>query len=135
VIAPSSISLSLQGRVRLLCVLALAAGAAPRALAQQAAGPEPACKCRPKLAGECFTVRGRVSVYRTAPTVRIAVVGTKRVLGLEGGVPEFLEEDLEVPGNAVVGDFLVCPLTRRKAGTIQLVCIESSSNMVLTEKR
>jgi len=56
------------------------------------------------------------------------------VFGLEGGVPEFLEEDLEVPGNMVTGDFLICPITHRKTGTIQLVCIESSSNMVLTEK-
>jgi len=75
-----------------------------------------------------------VSVYRRAPTVRISIVGTKRVLGLRGGVPEWLEEDLEVPGNVVTGDFLVCPLTRPKAGTIQVVCIESASNMVLTEK-
>jgi len=67
--------------------------------------------------------------------VRISVAGTKRVLGLEGGIPEFLEEDLEVPQNTVTGEFLVCPITRRKTGTIQLVCIESSSNMVVNEKR
>ncbi|MGE5801486.1 MAG: hypothetical protein ACM358_04460 [Gemmatimonadota bacterium] len=66
--------------------------------------------------------------------MRISVPSTKRVFGLEGGVPEFLEEDLEVPGNVVTGDFVVCPITHRKTGTIQLVCIESSSNMVLTEK-
>lgn len=125
----------LPGRVQLLCFLALAGGVAPEALAQQPAPQEQACQCGPKRVGPCFTVRGTVSVYRRAPIVRIAVAGTKRVLGLEGGVPEFLEEDLEVPGNAVTGDFLVCPITRRKTGTIQLVCIESSSNMVLTEKR
>jgi len=136
VIVPSS-SL-LQGRVRLLCFLALAGGVAPEALAQQPAQPAPqeqACQCGPKRVGACFTVRGTVSVYRRAPIVRIAVAGTKRVLGLEGGVPEFLEEDLEVPSNAVTGEFLVCPITRRKTGTIQLVCIESSNNMVVTEKR
>jgi len=133
VITPSS-SL-LLGRARLLCVLALAAGAVPEARAQQPAPPEPSCKCTPQLAGKCFTVHGSVSVYRRAPTVRISIVGTKRVLGLRGGVPEWLEEDLEVPGNVVTGDFLVCPLTRPKAGTIQLVCIESASNMVLTGKR
>ena len=132
-IVPSS-SL-LQGRVRLLCFLALAGGVAPEALAQQPAPQEQSCQCGPKRVGACFTVRGTVSVYRRAPIVRISVAGTKRVLGLEGGVPEWLEEDLEVPGNVVTGDFLVCPLTRRKVGTIQLVCIESASNMVLTEKR
>jgi len=136
VIVPSACLL--QGRVRLLCFLALAGGVAPEALAQQPAHPapqEPACQCSPKRVGPCFTVRGTISVYRRAPIVRISVAGTKRVLGLEGGIPEFLEEDLEVPQNTVTGEFLVCPITRRKTGTIQLVCIESSSNMVVTEKR
>jgi len=133
VIVPSS-SL-LQGRVRLLCFLALAGGVAPEALAQQPAPQEQACQCGPKRVGACFTVRGSISTYGRPPIVRIAVAGTKRVLGLEGGIPEFLEEDLEVPQNTVTGEFVVCPLTRPKAGTIQLVCIESSSNMVVTEKR
>lgn len=133
-IVPSS-SL-LQGRVRLLCLLALAGGVAPEALAQQQPAPqEQSCQCGPKRVGACFTVRGTVSVYRRAPIVRISVAGTKRVLGLEGGIPEFLEEDLDVPQNTVTGEFVVCPLTRPKAGTIQLVCIESSSNLVVREKR
>lgn len=132
-IVPSS-SL-LQGRVRLLCLLALAGGVAPEALAQQQAPQEQSCQCGPKRVGACFTVRGTVSVYRRAPIVRISVAGTKRVLGLEGGIPEFLEEDLDVPQNTVTGEFVVCPLTRPKAGTIQLVCIESSSNLVVREKR
>ena len=128
----------LQGRVWLLCFLALAGGVAPEALAQQPAQPAPqeqSCQCGPKRVGACFTVRGTVSVYRRAPIVRISVAGTKRVLGLEGGIPEFLEEDLEVPQNTVTGEFVVCPLTRPKAGTIQLVCIESSHNLVVREKR
>ena len=125
----------LRGRVRLLCLLALAGGVVPEALAQQPEPQEQSCQCGPKRVGPCFTVHGTVSVYGRAPIVRISVAGTKRVLGLEGGVPEFLEEELEVPGYAVTGDFLVCPITRRKTGTIQLVCIESSSNMVVSEKR
>jgi hypothetical protein len=125
----------------LFYVFALAAGVAPQALAQEPAAPqesapqEESCKCSPKRVGPCFTVRGTISVYRRAPIVRIAVAGTKRVLGLEGGIPEFLEEDLDVPQNTVTGEFVVCPLTRPKAGTIQLVCIESSSSMVVREKR
>ena len=124
----------LRGRVRLLCFLALACGVAPQALAQEPEPQEQPCQCGPKRVGPCFTVHGTISVYSRAPIVRISVPSTKRVFGLEGGVPEFLEEDLEVPGNLVTGDFLVCPITIRKTGTIQLVCIESSSNMVLTEK-
>lgn len=126
----------------LLCVLTLAAAAAPQALAQEPTPPpEPAppqeesCKCRPQRVGPCFTVRGSISEYRRAPIVRIAVAGTKRVLGLEGGVPEWLDEDLDAPGKVVTGDFVVCPITRPKTGTIQLVCIESSTNLVVTETR
>ena len=122
-----------------LLVLVLAAAFAPasaaRAQDDKAAPQEPPCKCSTERVDSCFTVHGRITVYRSAPTVRIAVVGTKRVLALKGGIPEFLEEDLEIPGNVVTGDFLVCPLTRRKTGTMQVVCIESASNMVLTEKK
>ncbi len=123
-------------------ILVLVAGAARPAVAQQRdtasaeppASPAPPCKCHAKLVGQCFTVHGSMSVYRRAPTVRITVAGTKRVLALKDGVPDWLEEDLEVPGNVVTGDFLVCPLTRRKAGAIQLVCVESASDMVVTQK-
>jgi len=116
--------------------LILAGAAARPAVAQERTEPaqEAVCKCRPERVGPCFTVRGRIALYQRAPTVRITVDSTKRVLGLEGGVPEFLEEDLE-PHNVVTGEFVVCPVTRAKRGTIQLVCIESSSNLVVSEKR
>ena len=121
----------------LVCVLVLAAGAARPALAQEHAEPaqEKPCQCRPERVGPCFKVRGSIAVYKQAPKVRLTVDSTKRVLGLEGGVPEFLEEDLDVPQNVVTGDFFVCPVTRPRSGTIQLVCIESSSNLVVREKR
>ena len=128
---------------RLLCCVAFAAGAAPPARAQQPATaeseqparPDVSCQCQPKLVGKCFTVRGSVSVYRTTPTIRIAIAGSKRVLGLKDGLPEFLEEDLEVPGNQVVGEYVVCPFTRPKPGAIQLVCIASADDMVVKAKR
>ena len=139
VIAPS---LARHG-LRLLCFVAFAAGAAPPARAQQResakaeppARPEVPCECQPKLVGKCFTVRGSVAVYRTAPTVRIAIAGSKRVLGLKDGLPEFLEEDLEVRDNQVIGEFVVCPFTRPKPGAIQLVCIASAHDMVVKAKR
>lgn len=126
----------LQRRV-LVCVFILAAGVARPSLAQQHTEPaqEKPCQCRPERVGPCFTVRGSISVYQRAPIARITVAGSNRVLGLEGGVPEFLEEDLDVPNNVVTGDFVVCPVTRPKKGTIQLVCIESSSNLVVRERR
>jgi hypothetical protein len=128
---------------RFLCVVAFAAGAAPAARAQQRdsakseppARPEVSCECQPKLVGKCFTVRGSISTYRTTPTVRIAIAGSKRVLGLKDGVPEFLEEDLELPGNQVIGEYVVCPFTRPKPGAIQLVCIASAHDMVVKPQR
>ena len=126
----------IQRRV-LVCVFTLAVAVVPSALAQEHAEPaqEKPCQCRPERVGPCFTVRGSVAVYSRAPVVRITVAGSNRVLGLEGGVPEFLEEDLDVPQNVVTGDFVLCPVTRAKTGTIQLVCIESSSNLTVREKR
>lgn len=126
----------LQRRV-LVCVLTLAAGAASPALAQEHTEPaqEKPCQCRPERVGPCFTVRGSVSVHSRAPIARLTVAGSNRVYGLEGGVPESLEEDLDVPQNVVTGDFVLCPVTRPKTGTIQLVCIESSSNLMVREKR
>ena len=121
----------------LACVLTLAAAAAPPALAQEhtEAAETESCKCRPERVGPCFSIRGSISVYSRAPIVRIAVAGSKRVLGLEGGIPEWLDEDLDAPGKVVSGDFVVCPITRPKTGTIQLVCVESSSNLVVTYTR
>lgn len=95
---------------------------------------EASCQCDPKLVGKCFTVRGSLSRYRTAPIARIAIAGSRRQLGLKGEPPDWLEEDFEEPGNVITGDFLVCPLTPRKAGAIQLVCIEAAHNMVSTQK-
>lgn len=126
----------IQRRV-LVCVFTLAVAVVPSALAQEHAEPGQAkpCQCRPERVGPCFKVRGSITLYPQAPKVRLTVDSTKRVFGIEGGVPEFLEEDLDVPQNVVTGDFFVCPVTRPKTGTIQLVCIESSSNLVVREKR
>lgn len=125
----------IQRRV-LACVFTLAVAAVPSALAQEhaEAGEEKPCQCRPERVGPCFKVRGSIALYKQAPTVRLTADSTKRVLGIEGGVPEFLEEDLDVPQNVVTGEFFVCPVTRPRTGTIQLVCIESSSNLTVREK-
>ncbi len=96
---------------------------------------ETSCKCHPKLVGKCFTVHGRLSLYKSAPTGRIWIIGTKRTLGLTEGVPEWLEDDLESRNTTITGDYLVCPLTRAKPGVMQSVCIESSSNLVVKNIR
>jgi len=127
-------------RVLWLCLVAGVASSAT-ARAQEPAEKEkaeeqqPPCKCHPKLVGKCFDVHGRLGLYPNAPTVRIWIIGTKRMLGLREGVPEWLEEDVEEKDNYLIADFVVCPLTRSKPGVMQLVCIESASNQVVVKKR
>src|ERR1043165_8202874 len=73
------------------------------------------CWASDKFVGPCYKVRGRLSYYNGAPSTRIWVVGTHRILG----VPS---EDSELPPNVksllnsfddqIFADFTVCPLTR-----------------------
>jgi hypothetical protein len=75
-----------------------------------------------------------------ADTVRLYLwpVGTKRMLGVTGGpilddaidliFPRNLEFDSA--GEAIFGDFEVCPFTPERKGHLQLVCIESATHLV-----
>ena len=96
------------------------------------ATPEPECSCANSnpVVGPAFTVRGRLSCWNGAPTLRIWIVGTNRILGVRGTskVPDNVE-----PGNfdtEVWGDFVVYPLTKERPGVMQFVCIETGSNLV-----
>jgi len=86
------------------------------------------------VVGPAFTVRGRLSCWNGAPTLRIWIVGTNRILGVRGTskVPHEVE-----PGTfntEVWADFVVYPLTKPKPGVMQFVCIESASNITLRSK-
>ena len=114
-------------RLLLLLVLVAPAYAAP-----------PACKENPKVVAACYSVHGRLSMG--ADTVRLYLwpVGTKRMLGVTGGpilddaidpiFPRNLEFDSA--GEAIFGDFEVCPFTPERKGHLQLVCIESATHLV-----
>jgi hypothetical protein len=101
------------------------------------------CREHPQLIGECFNVRGRLSVYNGAPAVRLWRIGTRRVLGISEqrfSLPEYrnLPEDLtkQLNGeNELVADFLVCPFTRAKPREMQLVCIESAKDVVVKKRK
>jgi hypothetical protein len=87
------------------------------------------CHSDPDLVGACFTVHGRLSAFNGNPTFRIWRIGTKRYLGVSQEVlPEPLTGKVNFDGYAV-GDFLVCPFTVEKPGWMQMVCIESASNL------
>lgn len=107
-----------------------------------AAAPVLPCRAQPALVGKCFPVRGRLSLYNGAPTVRLWRAGTRRVLGVSGSyaregysnIPEELESRLSWE-TELWGDFLVCPFTRRRPGEMQMVCVESGRNVAARPRR
>ena len=103
------------------------------------------CRDRPDLVGRCFAVHGRLSVYNGNPTIRLWRIGTNRLLGVRDPeevngvagpptIPATIREKLDFDKN-VYGDFLVCPLTRSKPGRMQIICIESGKNLIISERK
>lgn len=94
------------------------------------------CAGEAKAVGPSFRVRGRLSAWNGNPTFRIWIVGTKRMLGIRQGteMPKELQALLGSFETEVVGDFVVCPLTRPKKGVMQIVCVGSASNLVTRTK-
>ena len=89
------------------------------------------------LSGPCYKVRGRMSLANGTPSVRIWLVGTKRILGISEG-RFYLEEYANVPeelvrqlkwDNVIFADFTVCPFTDDKPGVMRLVCVEAAENV------
>jgi hypothetical protein len=99
------------------------------------------CHNQPSLVGKCFTVRGRLSLYNGAPTIRLWRAGTKRMLGVSASysregyssIPEELEKQLNWE-NELWGDFLVCPFTPQRPKEMQLICIESGKKIVARKR-
>jgi predicted dehydrogenase len=86
--------------------------------------------------GPPFRVHGRLSIWNGNPAVRIWIVGTHRMLGIRDGTayPTNLEQLLVSPDTEVFGDFVVCPLTRYKKGVMQVVCVDSASNLRVSQR-
>lgn len=115
---------------RILVALALltADGAAA------AAAPRSPCRSHSDLVGRCRTVHGRLSVWNGTPSLRIWIVGTRRILGVSEWRMAEMERDLlpanvwaafgdDPPNRQVFGDFDVCPFTRERPGWMQMVCV------------
>ena len=93
-------------------------------------GPCQTCEKDPDLAGACFTVHGRMAMYNGTPTYRIWRIGTDRILGVHDFiVPESIASNL-TGDNVAFGDFYVCPFTLQKPGEMQIVCVESASEVI-----
>ncbi len=117
---------------RLVLALLVLAGAV--AVPGGAAG---SCATREDLAGPCFRMRGRAALYNGNPTVRIWRVGTRRLLGVSASrceppacepLPAELRAALDWE-HAVFADFTLCPLTPRRPGVMQMVCVAAARHI------
>jgi hypothetical protein len=87
----------------------------------------------------CETVRGRMQVTNGTPSVRIWLVGTKRMLGVREQDAQFENLPAEVRKawaskgppweHRLYGDFRVCALTSERPGWMQMVRVESGKNL------
>ena len=99
---------------------------------------EKGCENNPAAVGECFLVHGRIRLYNGTPGIRIWIIGTKRLLGVIPSENEIMPQKVSkhiADGTDIFGDFVVCPFTKQKEGHMQMVCIESASNLVIQRHR
>ena len=91
--------------------------------------PSKGCRKNPAVVGQCFSVKGRVSVYNGSPSIRIAPKGTKRLLGVVPSeneiMPSALKEAVGLDRDAFA-EMEVCPMTKSERGHMRLVCVESA---------
>ncbi len=85
-----------------------------------------------------FELHGRLSLYCGNPCYRIWIIGTNRLLGVQGGdlEPASMPADLQALFHTntrlrVYADFKVTPLTTYKKGHMQIVQIYSVKNLVI----
>jgi hypothetical protein len=91
--------------------------------------PWQTCEGDPDLIGACFTIHGHLAAWNGTPTYRIWRIGSRRILGvsndiLPGSVAANMSWEVEA-----YGDFLVCPFSQERAGSMQQVCVESAENL------
>ena len=90
------------------------------------------CRQNPAVVGDCFIIHGRLSATNGTPSMRIWRIGTKRVLGVSPSEDEIVPETVKKyfgSGTHIYGDFLVCPFTPPRPTEMQMVCVESATNL------
>jgi hypothetical protein len=97
----------------------------------------PPCAQSSKLTGQCFSVRGELSLANGNPSWRIHPFHTRRILGVfdgnfsdseGGGLPPNVLRATELSReltHSVSGTFRICPLTPEHPGHMRFVCIAS----------
>jgi hypothetical protein len=99
------------------------------------ASTELVCAARPEIVAPCFDVRGRLSFWNGTPSARIWRIGTTRMLGIHNDeLPPGLATQRSSFDTELLGNFTVCPLTKRSAGHMQYVCIESWRDVSVRER-
>ncbi len=117
---------------KLMLSLALLPGVCSVATAaNQVCAPAANAAANASSVGKPFTVRGRLSAWNGAPTHRIWIIGTTRILGVHGGstMPDNLLAFTQSFDVEVVGNFVVCPVTKSHPGVMQMVRIVSASKL------
>jgi len=81
-------------------------------------------------------LHGRVNLSGDAGIV-LWPVGTKRLMGVRGerDMPPSMYPIFNDLTAVVFGDFEVCPFTKDRPGTMQFVCIETASHLVVMSNR
>ncbi len=94
-------------------------------------------------AAACRDVHGRLTLNNGAPTARIWVVGTHRVLGVLQPNERFSDlpasvrqlwagkTNDEIWASEIVGDFEVCAVTGRTVGRMQMVSVKAARRLSL----
>jgi hypothetical protein len=93
---------------------------------------EPKCKSNPRVVDACFSVRGRLNYWNGTPSTRIWIIGTHRILGLpgeDGDLPNNVKAHLHAFGDEITADYLVCPFAKYRKGEMQMVCVQSATNV------
>jgi hypothetical protein len=101
------------------------------------------CSRAPLKPAACFDIRGRLSAWNGAPSLRLQPAGGRRLLGVLGPegdavspvlLPEVVRAAMAPPApgslRPVAGVFRVCPLALQKPGHMQPVCIAGVSHLV-----
>ena len=113
------------------------------ALTSNPVNASPSCASDKRLVAPCFTVRGRLSSWNGAPTYRIWIIGTKRLLGVSEGkfAPDgygLLPTEIPQPTDfdtAYFGDFTVCPFEPDNSQKMRLVCVAAVTQSRISEHR
>lgn len=96
--------------------------------------PSLGCKNNPAVVSACYSLRGRISAYNATPSLRIWPVGSRRLLGVLPTENEIVPSNVRGKvsfSQSVVANLEVCPFAQARPGTMQFVCIDSATNVVL----